>query len=103
MLKEGEFDFLKFGKDKNLKKYFSNEIIYYSDKIKKTNDRGKVQDRNIILTNKAIYNFHSTTFRRRIPLMSLLAITVSSTLDEFIVHFADDEYDYHYISPKKKK
>ena len=103
MLQPYEFDFRNFSKDKNMKKHFKDEIIYYSDTIKKTNDKGKVQDRNIIITDKAIYNFKDTTFRRRIPLDSLIAITVSSICDEFIVHFADDEYDYLYSSPKKKK
>ena len=103
MLQEGEYDFLKFGKEKSIKKILNNEIIYYSDKIKKTNDRGKVQERNIVLTDKAIYNFNNFTFRRRIPLSDLIAITVSSAFDEFIIHFAEDEYDYHYITPKKKK
>ena len=97
------FDFLHFNQNKNIKKHIKEEIINYSDKIKKTNDKGKVQERNIVLTNKAIYNFNGTTFRRRIPLKSLIAITVSSICDEFIVHFADDEYDYLYSSPKKKK
>ena len=103
MLQPYEFDFLNFSKDKNMKKHLKDEIIYYSDRIKKTNDKGKVQDRNIIITDKAIYNFKDTTFRRRIPLNSLIAITVSSSFDEFIIHFADDEYDYHYQTPKKKK
>ena len=103
MLQPYEFDFLNFSKDKNMKKHLKDEIIYYSDRIKKTNDKGKVQDRNIIITDKAIYNFKDTTFRRRIPLNSLIAITVSSSFDEFIIHFADDEYDYHYQPPKKKK
>ena len=103
MLQEGEYDFLKFGKEKSIKKILNNEIIYYSDKIKKTNDRGKVQERNLVLTDKAIYNFNNFTFRRRIPLSDLIAITVSSAFDEFIIHFAEDEYDYHYITPKKKK
>ena len=97
------FDFLHFNNDKTVKKSTKDEIIYYSDKIKKTNDSRKIQERNIVLTNKAIYNFKGNSFRRRIPLKSLIAITVSSICDEFVVHFADDEYDYQYSSPKKKK
>ena len=96
------FDFLHFNNDKTVKKSTKDEIIYYSDQIKKTNDKGKIQERNIVLTNKAIYNFKGNTCRRRIPLKSLIAITVSSICDEFIVHFADDEYDYLYSSTKKK-
>ena len=83
MLQPYEFDFRNFSKDKNMKKHFKDEIIYYSDTIKKTNDKGKVQDRNIIITDKAIYNFKDTTFRRRIPLDSLIAITVSSSFAAF--------------------
>ena len=103
MNQNDNFDFLHFNNEKSVIKSLKDEIINYSDKIKKTNDKGKIQDRYIVLTNKAIYNFKGTQIRRRIPLKSLLAITVSSVCDEFIVHFADDEYDYLYSSPKKKK
>ena len=103
MNQNDNFDFLHFNNEKSVKKSLKDEIINYSDKIKKINDKGKIQDRYIVLTNKAIYNFKGTQIRRRIPLKSLLAITVSSICDEFIVHFADDEYDYLYSSPKKKK
>ena len=43
-----------------------------------------------------------TTLKRRIDLKSIKGITISKTSDEFVIHCNDEEYDYHYISAKKK-
>jgi len=58
------------------------------------------QERNIILTNKAIYNFKKQTLKRRIDFKSIKGVTVSKLTDEFVVHCVDAEHDYDYISPR---
>lgn len=39
--------------------------------------------------------------KRRIPIKSILGITVSSITDEFIIHGTNNEYDYHFVSHKR--
>lgn len=60
------------------------------------------QDRHIMITNKAIYNLKKKELKRRIDLSTLKGITASKQSEEFIVHGNDMEYDYHYISPRRK-
>ena len=56
--KQSEYDFLNLWKDMSLKKnILREEIIQFSDKIIKINKYGFKQDRNILITDKAIYNF----------------------------------------------
>jgi len=58
------------------------------------------QERNIIITNKAIYNFKKTSLKRRIDFNVIKGITISKLTDEFVVHCIDAEHDYDYISPR---
>lgn len=60
------------------------------------------QERNIIITNKAIYNLKKKELKRRIEIQILKGITISSLTEELILHGNDMEYDYHYISSKRK-
>ena len=55
--KQSEYDFLNLWKDFYIKKNIvREEIIQFSDKIKKINQYGFSQERNFLLTYKAIYN-----------------------------------------------
>jgi serum/glucocorticoid-regulated kinase 2 len=70
--------------------------------IIKINKFGFKQERNIIITDKALYNLKKTTLKRRIDLKSIKGITLAKASDEFVIHCNDEEYDYQYISAKKK-
>ena len=65
--KQSEYDFLNFTKDYSIKNNITREEeIQFSDKVKKINKNGWKQDRNILLTDKAIYNLKKTSLKRRI-------------------------------------
>ena len=49
-------DYLKFGADKSLEKLIGKEELLFTDKINKINRYGLTQERNIVITDKAIYN-----------------------------------------------
>ena len=49
-------DYLKFSGDKSLQKLIGDEQLLFTDKINKINRYGLTQERNILITNKAIYN-----------------------------------------------
>ena len=100
---QSEYDFLNFSKDHYIKTNVTREEqIHFSDKIIKINKFGFKQERNIIITDKAIYNLKKTALKRRIDLKLIRGVTVSKTNDEFVIHCNDEEYDYQYISSKKK-
>ena len=100
---QSEYDFLNFSKDHFIKTNVTrDEQIEFSDKILKINKFGFKQERNIIITDKALYNLKKTTLKRRIDLKSIKGITLAKASDEFVIHCNDEEYDYQYISAKKK-
>ena len=49
-------DYLKFESEKSLKKLIGEEVLLFTDKINKINRYGLTQERNILITDKAIYN-----------------------------------------------
>ena len=49
-------DYLKFEGEKSLKKLIGEEVLLFTDKINKINRYGLTQERNILITDKAIYN-----------------------------------------------
>ena len=59
------------------------------------------QDRHLILTNKAVYNFKKGELKRRIELSVILGVSISKYTDEFVVHGQEAEYDYHFVSSKR--
>ena len=98
-----EYDFLNFAKDHNIKTNITrDETIEFSDKLYKYNKFGFKQERNIIITNKGIYNLKKTQLKRRIDIKSIKGITIAKQSDEFVIHCNDEEYDYQFISQKKK-
>ena len=100
---QSEYDFLNYSKDHYIKTNVTrDENIEFSDKIIKINKYGFKQERNIIITDKALYNLKKTTLKRRIDLKAIKGITLSKTTDEFVIHCNDEDYDYQYISAKKK-
>jgi hypothetical protein len=98
---KNEYDYLNCNDSPEIKNIIKNEIILFSDKILKINRFGFNQERNIIITNCAIYNIKKKELKRKIPLNVILGITISKISEEFIIHGNDNEYDYHYNSPRR--
>ena len=49
-------DHLNFRNDKDIKEIIKNKLLLFSDKIIKVNHYGFSQERNILITDKSIYN-----------------------------------------------
>lgn len=98
-----DFDYLVFNNDKPIRKFIKDEIILFSDVIDKTNRYGITQRRNIIITNKAIYNVEKKDLKRKVDIKVVKGITTSSESDEFVLHCFELDHDYLYISQRKKK
>ena len=89
-----------------LKNNLGEEQIYFSDKMQKKTVEGlfsKTQERIFVVTDLAIYNIKVNEIKRRIKIEDLKGITVSKTSNQFIIHCNQNEYDYLYIYPKRKK
>ena len=100
---QSEYDFLNFSNDHYIKTNLTrDENIEFSDKVIKINKYGIKQERNLIITDKALYNLKKTALKRRIDLKAIKGITLSKTSDEFVIHCNDEDYDYQFISSKKK-
>ena len=98
-----EYDFLNLWEDISIKKnIIREEIIQFSDKINKINRFGFKQERNILLTDKALYNLKKTSLSRRIDYKNIDCITVSKISDELAIHCKDIDYDYRIVSSRKK-
>ena len=85
--KQSVYDFLNLSKNYTIKNNITREEeIQYSDKITKINNRGWKQERNIIITDKAIYNLKKMTLKRRIDFKTIMGITINQPTDEFVIH-----------------
>jgi len=99
---EKKSDYLGFANDPEILKMFEpDEKLLLSDKIEKFNPFGWKQERNIIVTNKYIYNLKKKSLKRRISLLNVAATTVSENREslEFVIH-VPSEYDYRYTSAR---
>lgn len=95
-------DFLEVNNDKSIRSVLKDEVLLYSDKIIKINRYNMSQDRQIVITNKAVYNFKKKELKRRIELNKIRGISISKLTDEFVIHGSDSEYDYDYVSSKRR-
>ena len=96
------YDYLNWAKDKEiLSSINSKEILYYSGKIIKTNHFNMSQERSLVLTDEALYNFQKKKLKRRIRYNQIRGITYSELSQEFVVHGNDDEYDYLFQSSER--
>jgi hypothetical protein len=100
---EVDKDHLHFKNDSDILKEIKDEILLLSDKIIKVNRYGLSQERNIVITNKSIYNLKKKTVKRKICLNIILGITINRLSDEFIIHGVEKEYDYYYISHNRNE
>lgn len=100
-MEPGSYDLLKLNDTKEIKAIIKDEKIYYSNKINKINHYNISQERNLILTNLALYNIQKKKCKRRILYNEIRGITFSRTSQEFVIHGNDSEYDYYYSTPDK--
>ena len=80
-----------------------DEKIYFSDKIKKKRFGlfSYFQERNILITNIAVYNLEGIELKSRKKISDLYGITYSDQSNQFIIHFDKNDYDYLYESEKR--
>eukprot|EP01084_Bolivina_argentea_P242600 406929_1 len=84
-----------------------DEVILYSNNVQKINRKSKLQQRILVITDKAIYNFTPGTpigkLKRRISLKQIDTISISSCLNitDIVLHIPT-EYDYLYRLSKKQ-
>ena len=93
-------DFLGWALDKDVLKVIGDETLYYSGKVQKINSFSIKQERNLVLTDKCLYNFHNKKVKRQMKYEEMLGITFSNVSNEFVVH-ADKGYDFHFLSQEK--
>lgn len=83
-------DFLGFKENQEIKIMTGNETVIFSDIVKKTNKRFKVQERVLLLTDKAVYNINKLPkpkkninfeLKRKIPLDNVTGVSVSKLAD----------------------
>ena len=99
------YEIMKFENNSIIKSKIAEEKIYFSDKLsKKTVELfSKTQERNLLVTNLAIYNLKGFEVKIRIKIEDLKGITISKTSNQFIIHCNQNHYDILYIYPKRWK
>ena len=96
-------DNLNLEDEEEIKKEIGDETIYFSDKIQKIRQGlfNSHQERNFLITDKAIYNLKGKKVKRRIEIEKIKGITISKLCDQFILHGNAQEYDYLFVSNKR--
>ena len=94
------YDHLGFATDKTIQSIISKEIIYYSNKVQKYNKLSMKQERNLLLTDKCLYNLHNQKVKRSLKYKEMLGITYSKQSNELVIH-ALDGFDFHFICEEK--
>jgi hypothetical protein len=85
------------------------EEVIWTRRLPKINRKGKKQDRDLVLTSLALYNFKPgkyKVFQRRMALPDLDKIFVLKDSADFVLHFSEfsGEYDYRFspASPEER-
>ena len=100
---QSEYDFLNLSQNYSVKTNITrDEEIQFSDKVSKNNRYNWWQERNLIITDKAIYNLKKLKLKRRIDFKTLIGMTISKNSEEFVLHCKDIDYDYQFSSPRRK-
>ena len=116
-IKNESEDKLGFQDNYNVKHILGKEQVLFSDKITKKQidtllskalfveflEQYLFVERNIVVTDLAVYTFNGYEIRRRIKIEDLKGITISTTSDQFILHCNQNEYDELFIYPDRKK
>lgn len=95
-------DYLSFGTDPTILKLLeTHETIIFSDKVYKFNCYNWKQERNLVITDKSLYNIKKKTVKRKILIANIKALIVSTNdqSKELVLHIPS-EYDYHYATPR---
>lgn len=93
-----QLDSLSFNKEKGVLKMLElDEKILMTCMISKFNRKNKRQERNLLISTKAVYGLSKKTLKRKIPVSKIGGLTVSKIGSEFVLH-VPDEYDYRYSS-----
>jgi len=96
-----EYDLLSWADDKDIKKLINDEKIYYSDFISKFSSFGLKQERIILLTDKNFYYMKNKSLSCKILYQSILGITISKALNEFILHYKNEDQDFYFFSKNR--
>lgn len=97
-------DWLGFANDQEILSQIQLETLLFSDTISKFSPMMSIsQERNLVITNMAVYNFKEKVLKRRILVSDILGVTISNESSEFIIHGKGKEYDYRYSSFRKMK
>ena len=88
-------DFLGWSNDKEILKIIKGEKLYYSNKLYKYNSFSMKQERNLLLTDKSLYNFKNKKLKRQMKYEEMLGITFSKQNNELVIH-GKDGYDFHF-------
>ena len=97
-----ENDFLNFSKEPEVLAAINSEEILYSNKILKMNSILFKKERNLIITESAIYTFQNKKLKKTLEYKDIKALTFSSISNEFIIH-RKNKYDFHYSCSDKIK
>jgi myosin-1 len=86
-----------------LTKQYKDQKILYSGIVAKVNKRYTVQNRKMLITEKAIYNMDADgmNINRRIPIEKIESLHCSAMRDGFFIIRVPDEYDYFHTSSQK--
>ena len=96
-------DFLNWENNQEITTKIGNEKIIFSDKIKKKAFFPLFQDRNILITNKAVYFSKKIELKKRINIEYLYGITYSNRTNQFVIHFDENCFDFLILSEKRDK
>ena len=96
-------DFLNWENNQEITTKIGNEKIIFSDKIKKKAFLALFQDRNILITNKAVYFSKKIELKKRINIEYLYGITYSNRTNQFVIHFDENFFDCLILSEKRDK
>ena len=98
-------DYLHFADNSNINNYIGDEKIVFTDKIQKIAvDKlfAKNVERNLLITNLALYNLKGFELKKRFKIEDLKAITVSKTSEQFIIHCNQNDIDYLLLYKDRK-
>jgi hypothetical protein len=85
-----------------IERKFGDSTLFYSGTVHKMNRRSAIQDRNLVITDQALYNIgKGEKINRRIELTRLKEIACSSMKDGYFVIKVAEEYDYVFESAHK--
>ena len=96
------YDNLNYKNNPEIKSIINNENIYFSGKVTKIRDWRWNQERNFIITDKAIYNLKNLNNQRKINKKKIKGFTISKLCDQIVIHGDENEYDYFIETPLKK-